>query len=430
LIKKSIFVIHFKNFLVMTKKILIGLLSFTTLGFYACDQTLSQEEANQVVQSRPKVEELNKSYNYSRVAVPKGFELQSNLLRVDDPSQGNLFTQIVNAGQTLEIQSVTDAKAKLGRVLFYDPKLSINNKISCGSCHHQDKAFADGERVSMGFEGAVTSRNSMAIINPAMSHSGLFWDRRKSSPRELSLQPVVNHIEMGMEDLKLLEIKLSGIDYYPQLFTEAYGNPMITRDKISDAMAAFMRAMITWDSKFDAGLKIGFSNFNAEEKHGMELFLGKQQDINGNVFHIEEGLCGGCHSAPMFNDGRSQFSNISAYTDNSTGNGLGVNIGLDKVSKDKGTGDGSFKIPSLRNVELTAPYMHDGRFSTLEEVVEHYNSKVQPAANLHSRLRDENGKPKKLNLSEADKKALIAFMKTLTDKQFIQDPKFSDPFKN
>lgn len=415
----------------MTKKILLGLLSFTALGFYACDQSLTSDDVNQVAQTRPKAEELNKSYNYSVVSVPKGFELQSNLLRVDDPSQGNLFTQITNSGQTVAIQSVTDARAKLGRVLFYDPKLSINNKISCGSCHHQDKAFADGQQFSAGFEGMVTSRNSMAIVNPAMSHSGMFWDRRKSSPRELSLQPVVNHIEMGMEDLKLLEIKLSGVDYYPQLFNEAYGNPAITKDKISDAVAAFMRSMITWDSKFDEGVKSKFANFSSEEKRGMDLFLGKQEvDFNNNVFHVEEGLCGGCHGAPMFNDGRSNFGNVSAYDDNDTGNRLGVNIGLDKVSKDKGTGDGSFKIPSLRNIELTAPYMHDGRLKTLEEVVEHYNSKVQPAANLHRRLRDGANKPKKLNLSDEDKKALIAFMKTLTDKKFTEDPKYSNPFEN
>lgn len=414
----------------MTKKILLGLLSFATIGFYACEESLSKDDVNQVAQSRPRAEELNKSYNYSTVAVQHGFELQSNLLRVDDPTQGNLFTQITNTGQTVAIQSVTDAKAKLGRVLFYDNKLSINNKIACGSCHIQSKAFADGQQFSPGFEGLVTSRNSMAIINPAMSHSGMFWDRRKSSPRELSLQPVVNHIEMGMEDLKLLEIKLSGVDYYPQLFTEAYGSPTITKDKISDAMAAFMRSMVTWDSKYDEGVKSKFANFSAEEKRGMELFLGKPQDINGNVFQVEEGLCGGCHGAPMFNDGRNLFSSASAYSDNDTGNGIGVNIGLDKVSKDKGTGDGSFKIPSLRNVELTGPYMHDGRFKTLEEVIEHYNSNVQPSANLHRRLRDDKGKPKKLNLSDADKNALIAFLKTLTDKKFIEDPKYSNPFEN
>jgi cytochrome c peroxidase len=176
-------------------------------------------------------------------------------------------------------------------------------------------------------------------------------------------------------------------------------------------------------------MQSNFSNFTAEELRGKEIFMGNAKGPNidpfGNV--IDNGACAGCHAAPMFNDGGSERS-ISAYDDNDTGNGRGVNIGLDKVSKDKGTGDGSFKIPSLRNIELTGPFMHDGRFKTLEEVVDHYNEKIQPAANLHRKLKDNNGKPKRFNFTDADKKALVAFMKTLTDKSFTSDPRFADPF--
>jgi cytochrome c peroxidase len=230
--------------------------------------------------------------------------------------------------------------------------------------------------------------------------------------------------------LKLLEIKLAGTDYYPQLFADAYpSTPYITKDNISDALTAFLRSMITWNSRFDQGMQSNFSNFTAEELRGKEIFMGNAKGPNidpfGNV--IDNGACAGCHAAPMFNDGGSERS-ISAYDDNDTGNGRGVNIGLDKVSKDKGTGDGSFKIPSLRNIELTGPYMHDGRFKTLEEVVDHYNEKIQPAANLHRKLKDNNGKPKRFNFTDADKKALVAFMKTLTDKSFTSDPRFADPF--
>ncbi len=422
----------------MSKKIFLGLLGFAAFGFYACEQNLSNEEIEQVRASKPKAEELLKQYNYSSVTVPAGFEMQANLLLLDDASQGNVHFGNPKVAANVNILNVTDDKAKLGRVLFYDKKLSLNSNISCGSCHHQDKAFADGQQFSAGFEGQRTSRNSMAIVSPAMQHSGMFWDRREENVRGLSLRPVVNHIEMGMEDLKLLEVKLSGEDYYSSLFTNAYGNPAITSERISDAITAFLRSMITWDSRFDEGVKNSFQNFTSEEKRGMEVFMGKQVSGNSNDpfnsfnnFQIEEGACGGCHSAPMFNDGADRNTNISAYDDHGgDGNGRGVNVGLDKISKDKGTGDGSFKIPSLRNIELTGPYMHDGRFKTLEEVVTHYNEKVQAAPNLHRKLKDDNGKPKKLNLTAADQKALVAFLKTLTDKKFTQDPKYSDPFGN
>jgi cytochrome c peroxidase len=201
--------------------------------------------------------------------------------------------------------------------------------------------------------------------------------------------------------------------------------------------------MVTWNARFDEGAKTNFSNFTAEELRGKEIFMGKQTTTtttnnNNGFFTIEEGACASCHSAPLFNDGVSQLTGQSAYDGGDDlgligGNGTrirGVNIGLDKVSKDKGVNNGAFKIPSLRNIELTGPYMHDGRFKTLEEVVDHYNEKVQPAAGLHRKLKDDNGNPKKLNLTPADKKALIAFLKTLTDKTFVNDSKYSNPFLN
>lgn len=416
----------------MLKKIVLGAITLPFVLLYSCKQEITDTDVLQVKSSRPKSEALTSRYSYADVVVPVGFEEAAQMLMAEDPGLSSSMTTVpLTAGKTVQIASVTDAKAKLGRILFYDKKLSINSTVSCGSCHLQEKGFADGKALSAGFEGRLTTRNSMSIINPAMMHSGMFWDRRESSARALSLRPVVNHIEMGMEDLKLLEIKLAGTDYYAQLFADAYPEaPFITRDNISDAITAFLRSMVTWNSKFDQGMRSNFSNFTAEELRGKELFMGNAAtniDPFGNV--ISNGACGGCHSAPMFNDGGFS-TGISAYSDNDTGNGKGVNIGLDKVSKDKGTGDGSFKIPSLRNVELTAPYMHDGRFATLEQVVDHYNEKIQPAANLHRRLREFDGKPKRFNFSDADKKALVAFLKTLTDRQFVSDPRYSNPFEN
>ena len=426
----------------MTKNLIYTAFFLPLLVLFSCKQEITDADVLAVKNSRPSAEALTSKYSYSTVKIPPGFEEIAPMLLLDDPSNSSgipvdppiIASGQLTAGKEVQIASVTDAKAKLGRILFYDKKLSINSTVSCGSCHHQDKGFADGKALSAGFEGRLTSRNSMSIVNPAMMHSGMFWDRRESSARGLSLRPVVNHIEMGMEDLKLLEIKLSGTDYYPQLFANAYPEaPFVTKNNISDALTAFLRSMVTWNSKFDEGMRSNFSNFSAEELRGKELFMGKSSgafvniDPFGNL--ISNGACGGCHNAPMFNDGGFS-SGISAYTDNNSGNGKGVNIGLDRVSKDKGTGDGSFKIPSLRNIELTAPYMHDGRFNTLEQVVDHYNEKIQPATNLHHRLRDENGKPKRFHFSEADKKALVAFMKTLTDRQFVNDPRFSNPFEN
>ncbi len=428
----------------MAKKTLFGLLAFAAFGFYACDNTLTTDDVAQVAATRLNVEELTKNYNYASVAIPKGFEEKASMLLMQDPTQATFgnFSGF-KAGQNVNIYGVTNAKAQLGRVLFYDKKLSINSSVSCASCHHQDKGFADGRALSPGFEGKLTGRNSMSIVNPGMAHSGMFWDRREASIHDLSLRPVVNHIEMGMADLKLLEVKLSGTDYYGDLFAKAYPNsPYITAENISEALAAFTRSMVTWNARFDEGAKSNFSNFTAEELRGKEIFMGKQvattTNNNNNIFNIEEGACAGCHSAPLFNDGVSQLTGQSAYDGgndlgliSSNGNQVrGVNIGLDKVSKDKGVNNGSFKIPSLRNVELTGPYMHDGRFKTLEEVVDHYNEKVQPAASLHHKMKDANGNPKKLNLSAADKKALIAFMKTLTDKSFVNDSKYSNPFMN
>jgi cytochrome c peroxidase len=419
----------------MTKKIIYSIFAVAVLGTVACEQSFTAEETYAQA-NRLKSEEINKQYNYSKVQVQKGFETQGLFLSVQDPKDANTFGKVLTEGENLSISGVSDAQAKLGRVLFYDTKLSLNNAISCGSCHHQAKGFADGLKASPGFEGKTTPRNSMAISNPAMSHSGLFWDRRENSVLSMSLRPVQNHIEMGMEDLSFLERKLSAIDYYPSLFKEAYpSNPIITKDNISKAISAFVRSMVSWNSKFDEGVKTNFANFTPEEKRGKEIFMGKNiattTTSTNNVFvQIDEGACGGCHGAPMFNDG-SNLHSRSAYDDNgSDGNGRGVSIGLDKVSADIGTGDGSFKIPSLRNIELTAPYMHDGRFKTLEEVVTHYNENIQPSKNLHRKLKDSNGKPKKLNLSPSDQKALVAFLKTLTDKSFTTDPKFSNPFEN
>ncbi len=328
-----------------------------------------------------------------------------------------------NNGDQFNLESIDDARATLGRVLFYDTKLSVNNRISCGSCHHQQLGFGDVGRSSTGFNNQVTPRNSMALSNLFFANQ-FFWDVRVNTLEDLVLQPIQNHIEMGMENLDVLEDKLAAADYYPPLFDDAFGSEDVTRTRISMAVADFLRSMISFNAKYDQGRDSDFSNYTPMEKMGMDLF--------------RENGCEGCHSEPTF---------ASRW-----GSGV-ANIGLDLEYTDQGAGavpsepidpngsgpvfffgNGSFKIPSLRNIAMTAPYMHDGRFNTLEEVIDHYNEGIQGHPNLDWRLQDFDfntgiGSPKRMNLDELEKMALVAFLKTLTDDDFLHDARFSNPFQ-
>ncbi|MEM6630908.1 MAG: cytochrome c peroxidase [Bacteroidota bacterium] len=363
------------------------------------------------------------AFDYKGIAFPAHFGLEGQLIRKEE---------------------LNNHVATLGRVLFYDTRLSINNTISCGSCHKQSLGFADGEKVSMGFRGAHTSRNSMSIANPAMSGQ-LFWDSRVSGVRNLVLEPVQNHIEMGMEDLDLLETKLQNTSFYPALFEQAFGSPEVTSDRIAEGMSQFLRAMVSMDSRFDHEQASAFQNFTAKEELGRQLFFS------------ERAQCSGCHGGinfgniPNNNDlfiatdllvnssGISHeevFSSDLAFSVNSASSEYGgedtkgtTNIGLDLTSVDPGLGDGNFKIPSLRNIAVTGPYMHDGRFESLSEVMDFYSEGVQAHPHLDDKFRDENGHARGLNLSTLEKEALIAFLETLTDDTFMRDEKFSDPFR-
>jgi cytochrome c peroxidase len=329
---------------------------------------------------------------------------------------------------------ISNNGATLGRVLFYDKKLSLNNQIACASCHHQENAFADNARFSSGFEGKKTTRNALAITNASLEDA-LFWDTRSKSLEDLSLQPIRNHIEMGIEDMSKLSVKLAKISYYPELFNKAFGSKEIDGEKIAEAMSQFMRSLVTYRSKFDLGQKNKFSQFSSQEMRGKELFF--------NKLH-----CQNCHGGANMNkalDGEHAF-----------------NIGLDEQYADNGVGaltanrknNGVFKVPSLRNVALTAPYMHDGRFATLEQIVEHYDHSLKGHENLFSALKsftwEGNGgslnsggsmgwnsgnnntsnlsNAKTLNLQPQDKLALIAFLKTLSDESLLKDERFSSPF--
>lgn len=350
-------------------------------------------------------------YNYANISFPS--DVVNNLSEMDNMRPSN---------------PTTDAGATLGRVLFYDVELSKNRTISCASCHQQQFSFTDTARFSKGFNGELTGRNSMGLIHARFQKdSSFFWDNRASSLEAQTLMPIQSTVEMGLT-LDTLVARISKKTYYPALFNAAFGSSNIDANKISRALAQFIRSMNTFGSRFRQGVNsstgnpsiVPFSNFTAEENLGKDLFMDESR-----------GNCQACHTRNVMVPQGSK------------------NIGLDLVYKDNGVGaafnnpskNGQFSVPSLINVALTAPYMHDGRYKTLEEVVNFYSDSIKPHPNLDGFLReiipgtiDPNNNPcntcppRKLNFTPKEKAALVAFLKTMTDTTITTDPRWSDPF--
>lgn len=324
----------------------------------------------------------------------------------------NILTANPTFDNTPADNPVTNDGATLGRVLFYDKALSFNNTTSCGSCHHQDKAFVDGLALSKGFDGGTTRRNSMAIANLRFFQRGkMFWDERAATLEIQVLKPITDNIEMGMPSLTALETKLAGKTYYGPLFQKAFGSSAITSDRIAKALAQFIRSIVSFNSKYDQGLTNNFANLTAQELNGM-------QRVNAT--------CGECHTDHT----TSGTTNPPTFLFNTVINP--VTNGLDLVYSDNGAGEvtgdpmrnGTFKVVTLRNIALTGPYMHDGRFTTLEQVLTHYQSGVKNHPNLGF-LPPAGG----FGFSDAVKADMIAYLKTLSDQTLLTDPKYSDPFK-
>ena len=331
--------------------------------------------------------------NYANPVLPAAFRVQPILGQDNTPANN----------------PVTNAGATLGRVLFYDKRLSLNQTISCSSCHQQAHGFSDPAAFSTGFDGRLTSRNSMGLANARWyQRRAFFWDERSASLEIQVLQPIQNTLEMGMT-LPALTTRLAAEPFYVNLFNRAFGSTAVTSDRIALALAQFVRSIVSTNTKYDAGFSSNFANFTAEEALGRRLFLGQ----TGNA------TCATCHGTDNFVPGPTINNN-----------------GLENPYIDKGVGgvsgrpqdEGLFKVPSLRNIAITGPYMHDGRFSSLEQVVEFYNSGIVAHPNLSPPLRARNGTPLRLNLTVAEKAALVAFLKTLTDTSLGTDSRFADPF--
>lgn len=341
-------------------------------------------------------------------------------------------TVLESMDNTPEDNPITDAGAALGRVLFYDRQLSQNGTTACASCHPQEKAFSDPRQFSLGFESGNTNRNSMSLVNLRYTvllgrHPGFFWDERAPTLEAQVLIPIQDKVEMGME-LPELENKLQQLPYYPPLFEAAFGSPQVTRDGISKAVAQFMRAMTSFDSRFDrAAAATGgddysadFADFTAEENLGKSLFI-------DGVAGVTEIGCAHCHVPPTFSMPKSFNTGLDLYY---VDQGLGAR-GLPPNDPLTPSNDGKFRASSLRNVALTAPYMHDGRFKTLERVVEHYSDGVHPHVNLELAFNEDSSDTTSTSgfrMTPTQKSAIVAFLKTLTDESLLTDPRFSDPF--
>jgi cytochrome c peroxidase len=285
-------------------------------------------------------------------------------------------------------------RVSLGEKLFHDKALSRDGTISCATCHQADAAFTDRLKTSKGIGGSTGDRNAMPLFNLAWKRE-LFWDGRAASLRQQVLMPIQDHREMD-ESLDRVREKLTASPDYPPLFSAAFRSPGITSEKISLALEQFLLTLSARDSRFDRAMA-GKASLSDEEKRGFELFMTEYDPRTGqygaDCFH--------CHGGALFSD--HQFHN----------NGLdGDDLGRARITN-SAADEHRFSTPSLRNVALTAPYMHDGRFATLEEVIEHYSSGVTRSATLDPNLAKHPEKG--LNLSTADKAALVTFLKTLTE---------------
>ncbi len=334
------------------------------------------------------------------------------------------------ARQGLFPRKVSDDRATLGRVLFYDKKLSRTGTIACGSCHRQDIGFSDNKAVSLGVDDREGDRNAIALGSVAnfSAYYGVdlngsnairfLWDNRAANATDQAKAAITNPKEMDMHMDEVVSM-VKAQPYYQVLFEEAYENGVINEANVLDAISNFIDAMGSYQSKFDVEarkkyssgyvygdepVKENFDGFTAQENAGKEIYMTK---------------CASCHSPVA---GRPVFNYANNGLDAETGADLGVG-GIADFAGMPGT-DGAFKIPTLRNCELSAPFMHDGRIKTLEDVVEHYSSGIKNHPNLHANLPAGG-----MNLTATQKADLITFLKTLTDNTIAVEERFSNPFK-
>lgn len=298
-------------------------------------------------------------------------------------------------------QNITKEGILLGRRLFYDPILSADSSMACASCHVQAAGFSDSRRFSIGIDGTIGKRQAMPIMNLAWEEN-FFWDGRTQGIANQALEPVEDPTEMNAHWPVIID-KLKTHAFYLDLFDAAFPNQEITKELATEAIAQFEKTLVSSNSKFDLYLQ-GQYEFTASEQRGSDLFFSEEADC----FH--------CHSGALVTD--LQFHN----------NGLDItplDIGLEAVTGNA-SDKGKFKTPSLRNIAKTAPYMHDGRFNTLDEVLDFYSSGVQESATIDPLMKfaGDGG----VALTAQEKADLKAYLLLLTDDQFLSNPEFASPF--
>ena len=318
-----------------------------------------------------------------------------------------IFQQLLPTPTIPSDNRLTEEGVALGRKLFYDPILSGDGTQSCTSCHLQANAFTDPRQFSIGIDGSIGTRNAMPVFNAAWSiNQKFFWDGRASSLEEQALQPVENPIEMNNTWQQAISSLQATADY-PELFNKAFGTSTITKELVAKAIAQFERTLISGNTPFDRYL-LGDENAVSQQViNGFNIFMDPDR---GDCFH-----CHGSDTNPL-------------WTDN-----IFHNNGLDETFTDKGLGDvtgdpldfGKFKSPSLRNLAYTAPYMHDGRFATLDEVINHYSEGLVYSETIDPLMKfvAQGGN----QLSQQEKEDLKAFLLSLSEEDFTTNPNFSNP---
>ncbi|QCR25077.1 cytochrome-c peroxidase [Pontibacter sp. SGAir0037] len=296
----------------------------------------------------------------------------------------------------------------LGRMLFYDPILSQNGTVSCASCHQPEKAFTDGVALSRaGVSGAPLQRHVPTLVNVAWQ-DGLFWDGGAKDIESLTFGPLTHPDEMGQHVKELVQ-KLQQHEQYPQLFKKAFQTDSITSAFVTRALAQFERTLISGNSRYDRYIRNeAQGTLTSYELEGLSLF---------------KKHCSNCHSSDLFTD--NSYHNNGLDSEFSDANEA-LHFARGRITN-QAADIGKYKTPTLRNIALTAPYMHDGRFSTLEEVLDHYSTGVTYSPSLALQLQQNNklGIP----LSSSDKNKIVSFLLTLTDSSFIQDKRYGNPFK-
>jgi cytochrome c peroxidase len=361
---------------------------------------------------------------YTAVATAFGAQIDLNNLANYAAQSKPAYITKDNTGNN----PITNAKATLGRVLFYDKKLSIDNTISCASCHKQAFAFSDNQLVSTGVAGGKTDRHSMRLVNERFGvETKFFWDERAASLESQTTQPIADHNEMGFSGqagrvgIAALLTKLQGVDYYNELFKFVYGDITVTEPRLQECLAQFVRSIQSFDAKYDMGRaqvnndRQPFPNFTAQENAGKDLFL-TPPVFDGNSSRIGGGLgCNGCHNAPEFDIDPNTRNNgvmMTGYT--------GVDLGVTRA-------------PSLRDLvnnkgELNSALMHTGKIGDLSTAVTHYGSLITDNQNLDRRLKPNGVNVQRLNLQPAEIAAVVAFLKTLAGTNVYIDKKWASPF--